>query len=302
MLPNQEFLEGGVIGFGTSLLLGIIICWLRTAVDLVHVARQRTLLAEQERLRALQAEQRVTLAYEEQRKINDLKDQFLMHVSHELRTPLTLLGSFLEIFKDFFERLEPAERTQLLTHALTSYDELVNLVDGTLDAITVTGAIPPANCETIELNEIVHNVLAHLNPSDLQAYTIHIRIDRPTHIWADKNYLYRILQNLLNNIIKYVPRQTEIIIEAIQPTLSAPIQISIQDEGPGIPLEEQPILFEKLTRLKRDTAGTTRGTGLGLYICKYLVEAMHGHITVESSGQPGDGSRFNITLPYKIQS
>src|SRR5438270_3111630 len=64
MLPDQAFVEGGVLGFGTSLGLGLLVCWLRTAVDLVHVARQRALAAEQERLLALQAEQRATLAFE----------------------------------------------------------------------------------------------------------------------------------------------------------------------------------------------------------------------------------------------
>lgn len=74
----------------------------------------------------------------------------------------------------------------------------------------------------------------------------------------------------------------------------------MQDAGPGIPPEELPLLFEKLVRLKRDLAGPTRGTGLGLYICKHLVEAMGGRIWVESSGRMGEGSRFCVTLPPYI--
>src|SRR6266567_6459400 len=128
ILPDQAFVEGGVIGFGTSLGLGLVVCWLRTAVDLVHVARQRALAAEQERLLTLLRERQATLAYEQQRKINELKDQFLLNVSHELRTPLTLLGGFLELFKEYFERMDPVERTQVLTRALASYEELVSLV------------------------------------------------------------------------------------------------------------------------------------------------------------------------------
>jgi signal transduction histidine kinase len=297
MLPDQAFLEGGVIGFGTSLGLGIIICWLRTAVDLVHDARQRTLVAEQERLLALQAEQRVKLAYEQQRHINELKNQFLDHVSHELRTPLTVLGSFLEIFKDFFDKLEPAERTQLLTHALTSYEELVNLVDGTMDAIATTGAFPLPRCEDVDIGQIVQKVLTNLHPQGIQAYTIDVQIAEYMLVWADPDYLSRILHNLLSNVIKYVPKQTTILIEAVQPAHNTPIYISVQDAGPGIPPEELAFLFEKLTRLKRDVAGTIRGTGLGLYICKYLIEAMNGHIWAESSGRPGEGSRFIIDLP-----
>lgn len=92
MLPDQAFVEGGVLGFGTSLALGLVVCWLRTAVDMVQIARQKALAAEQERLLALQAERNMTLAYEHQRQLNKLKEQFLLHVSHELRTPLTVLG------------------------------------------------------------------------------------------------------------------------------------------------------------------------------------------------------------------
>jgi len=70
----------------------------------------------------------------------------------------------------------------------------------------------------------------------------------------------------------------------------------VQDEGPGIPSEEQPLLFQKFVRLKRDLAGPIQGTGLGLYMCKQLVEAMNGTIRVESSGNKGEGSRFCLTL------
>jgi len=76
----------------------------------------------------------------------------------------------------------------------------------------------------------------------------------------------------------------------------------VQDAGPGIPPEEIPLLFEKCVRLKRDLAGPTPGMGLGLSICKYLVEAMEGHIWVESSGRMGEGCRFCLTLPPSFLS
>src|SRR5579859_5642729 len=95
-LPDQAFVEGGIIGFGTSLGLGLVVCWLRTAVDHVRVARQQALAAEQARLLTVLRERQATLAYEQQCKINEMKDQFLLNVSHELQTPLTALGGFLE--------------------------------------------------------------------------------------------------------------------------------------------------------------------------------------------------------------
>ena len=294
---GHALVERVVLGFGISLLLGLTICWLRTAVDLVHVARQQALAAEEERLRAFQAERHITLVYEQQRQVNELKDQFLLHVSHELRTPLTVSGGCLELLKQYFEELDSGERIQLLSRALASYEKLVSLVNGVLDAVTVTEAFPPARCESVPVRRVVQEVLAHLDPRDVEAYTIRLQVDEQVLVWADPQSLYHVLQNLLSNVFKYVPTQTIINIEAAQPAPFSPVCLSVQDAGPGIPPEELPLLFEKFVRLKRDLAGPMRGTGLGLYICKRLVEAMEGHIWVESSGRMGEGSHFCMTLP-----
>ncbi|HVB23269.1 MAG TPA: HAMP domain-containing sensor histidine kinase [Ktedonobacteraceae bacterium] len=294
---NPDLVERAVVGLGISLLLGLTICWLRIAVDLMHVARQQTLIAEQERLLTLQAERHTRLAYEHQRQLNELKDQFLLHVNHELRTPLTVLGSSLELFKKYFEQMDPLARSKLLTQALANYEELVSLVNGVLNSVTITGTFPPPHCESVPVFQVAQEVLAHLDPEDVRTYTIRLQVAEEILVWADPQSLYHVLQNLLSNIFKYVPTQTIISIEATQPTPLSPVCLSIQDAGPGIPPEELPLLFEKFVRLKRDVGGPTRGTGLGLSICKYLVEAMQGHIWVESSGRMGEGSRFCITLP-----
>src|SRR5579863_6746915 len=99
---NLDLVVRAVVGLGFALLIGLMICWLRIAVDLMQVARQQTIVAEQERLLTLQAERHTKLAYEHQRQLNELKDQFLLHVNHELRTPLTVLGSSLELFAKYY--------------------------------------------------------------------------------------------------------------------------------------------------------------------------------------------------------
>lgn len=113
---------------------------------------------------------------------------------------------------------------------------------------------------------------------------------------ADPLFLRQVLHNLLGNIFKYVPVETEICIAVTQDDPASPVQFSVQDEGPGIPADELPSLFDKFVRLKRDLAGSTRGTGLGLYLCKQYVEAMGGRIWVESPVYQGRGSRFCFTL------
>jgi signal transduction histidine kinase len=297
IVPDSAFQEGAIIGFGTSLGLGLVVCWLRTAVDQVHLARQQAFAAEQGRLLILLKERQSTLAYEQQCKINALKDQFLLNVSHELRTPLTVLRGSLELLRELDEYLDPMKRVQLVEEAFASQEELVDLVDRVLDATRVVGDIPMAKLAAVNVGHQLQEVLAHLDPRDCATYKIRLQVSEQVMVWADPLFLRQVLRNLFSNIFKYVPTQTEIHIEVTQADPASPVYVSVQDEGPGIPADELPLLFEKFVRLKRDMTGPIRGTGLGLYICKQLIEAMGGRIWVESSGCVGEGSRFCLTLP-----
>lgn len=296
-LSAQTIVERAALGLGIALLLGLSICWLREAIDLVHVARQQALTAEQERLLALERERQLSIGYEQQRRINEMKDQFLLNVSHELSTPMTVLGGSLELLKEYHALLEPVEREQALNQALASQEVLADLINRVVDTTTVMSGIPLAKPEAVCVYQLLQEILARLPLEHAEAYTIHLHVPAQIIVWADPLLLRQVLQNLFSNIFKYVPQQTEVHIEVTQATPSAPVCLSIQDAGPGIPIEELPLLFEKLVRLKRDLAGTTRGMGLGLYICKQLVEAMGGRIWAESSGCPGEGCRFCFTLP-----
>ena|SRR5436190_17452927 len=297
MLFYQHFLERVTVGSAISLVLGLIICWFHTAVNIVQAARARTLAAEQERSQALRVERETTLAYEHQCKLNELKDQFLLNVSHELRTPLTVLGGSLELLKVYYDELDPTMRDEALTQAIENHNRLVNLVNRVLEAITVTQEFSPAQCEAVHVQQIVQEVLSQLDLHDLEAYTFCVQVSEQVVVWADPQYLIQVLHNLLGNVFKYVPKQTKVRIATTQPTPTSAVCLSVQDAGPGISPQEIPLLFERFVRLKRDLARTTPGTGLGLYICKQLVEAMGGQIWVESSGRAGEGCRFCLTLP-----
>lgn len=290
LLPDSAFVLGGIIGFVTSLGIGLVVCWLRTAVDAAQAAERERLLAEFRERQAI-------LAYEQQLQVNDLKDQFLLNVNHELRTPLTALSGYLDMLTAYHEHMDTMKRTQMLKEAQASQVELFALVERVLDASKVVGDIPVPKPEAVNLQHLLHEVLDALSPGDRAAYLIHLQVSEQMMVWADPLFLRQVLHNLLANIFKYVPRETEICIEATQATPSSPVYLSVQDEGPGIPLDEQPLLFEKFVRLKRDMAGTTRGTGLGLYLCKQYIEALGGRIWVESPGHKDLGSRFCFTLP-----
>ena len=279
-------------GFLVALFLCSTTVGASMLVDSLEIARRN----------AEKAEQQMAVAHDQQVQINKLKDQFLLNVSHELRTPLTVLGNSLELLFEQHDYLNPTQQAEVLTLATKNHEELVSLVDRVLDAITIAKEFSPAKCEVVAVHQIVQEVLAHLDPRDIQAYVFKVSVPEQVVVWADPQFLRQVLRNLLVNIFKYVPRETEIRIEAAQLTPASSVCLAVQDAGPGIPSEELPHLFEKFVRLKRDMSGRTRGTGLGLYLCKELVEAMGGQIWVESSGRVGEGSRFCFTLPAEPPS
>jgi signal transduction histidine kinase len=296
-LPAQLLVERTVLGLGITFLLGLTICWLRAALDLISEVRQQTLTAEQERLLAVERERQAILDSEQQRHLSAMKDQFLLNVSHELRTPVTVLGGSLELLKDYAEQLGSLERERALDQALVSQEALSELINRVLDTTRMAGDTFLPKPEAIGVYRVLREVLACLAPHEVEAYTICLHVPERLMVWADPILLRQVLQNLFSNIFKYVPRQTEVHVETMQATPASPVYLSIQDAGPGIPPEELPLLFEKFVRLRRDLAGTPSGLGLGLYICRQFVEAMKGRIWAESSGRPGEGSRFCLTLP-----
>lgn len=243
-------------------------------------------------------------AYQQQHYLNELKDQFLMNVNHELRTPLTAVYGYLELLQGFGGPLDAVTQATYLTRATHGCEELLHLVGNILD--TVQGDSPgrAPHCEDLSVATVVRDALDLVDPQKRQAYSFALEIPETLTVKADQDYLHQILLNLLSNAFKYAPSQTRVVVCTMQSEStiqeiagSSRVCICVQDAGPGIPPEEIPLLFEKFVRLKRDLGGPVRGTGLGLYISKQLVEAMGGRIWVESSGKPGEGSRFCFTLP-----
>lgn len=299
---------------GSAALLteALFISYLRYLLDQAEAAHLQARQAEQQRsieheqrIEALQAEQRITIAYEQQRQLNELKDQIVLNVNHELRSPLTALCGWLDILESYHEKLDMATQAIYLHRARESTKALTRLVNNILEAGQVSGEVKYLQLEACFVARIVREELEQLDPREVEAYTIQLDIMEQLTVWADQQYLRQILRNLLSNAFKYSPRQSLVLIKAVyEDTENATVKeavphvaISVKDTGLGIPPAEQPLLFEKFVRLKRDLKGTVRGSGLGLYISKQLVEAMGGRIWIESSGRAGEGSCFCFTLP-----
>lgn len=287
-----------IIGLG---LLGL--CWavLRTYRHKLDEAKQTELAQLQETARLK------TLQVEEQRHLNQLKDQMLLHVSHELRTPLTNVAGYVELLQMYQGKVDAEILARWIDEIKQGSDQLEQLTNSILDAALVDRDGQRLNLEPTPLTPTVRKVLASFDPREIHAYAIRVDLPEQLTVWADQLALQRVLRNVLGNAFKYAPKQSPISIRADlsrQHSMSADehVCICVQDAGPGIPPDEVPLLFQKFVRLKRDLAGTMRGSGLGLYISRQLVEAMHGQIWVESSGKPGEGSCFCFTLPSADQA
>lgn len=241
---------------------------------------------------------------EQQRRLNQLKDQFILNVNHELRSPLTEVYGYLELLTEYKGQLDAETRAQFLHQAKEGCQELILLVNHVLDALEITEEMKPPQCELLEVAPLVRDVLDHIDPHREETDRLRLTVPEQLTVWANGQLLRQVVRNLLSNAFKYCPKPAAVVVnaalsdQAAQETDPAPqVCISVQDAGPGIPPEELPLLFQKFVRLQRDLSGPVRGSGLGLYISKQFVEAMDGRIWVESAGIAGQGSRFYVMLP-----
>jgi len=291
LLWERRLIIDFVLGSSSIAFAALVIGYLRSLLDIALAGREQA-----------------NRALEQQRQLNNLKDQFLLNVSHELRTPLTEVQGYLELLKDHDGKLEPAMQKTFVENAVRGCEELQTLIANVLDAMYFdeqTGKHTlVAQREPLQVLAVVQETLKGFE-QQLHGRTVELAIPETLKVWAGRLHMRQILYNLLSNALKYSPEGSPVCIQAAlwsnQPPnggkLVRQICICIKDAGPGIPQGEMLHLFGRFARLERDISGPIRGSGLGLYICKQLVEGMGGTIWVESSGVPGEGSRFCFTLP-----
>ena len=220
-----------------------------------------------------------------------LRAEFLGMVSHELRTPLTsIMGSAVAML-DASSDLDPAESRQFLRIIVDQANNMRELIGDLLDVARIeTGTLPvdPAPAELAALVDRARSVF--LNAGGRNNLDIDLAPDLPL-VKADGRRIVQVIGNLLSNAARHSPESSVIRVAAVKD--GTHVEISVVDEGRGIPAERLPHLFRKFPREDDDPGGDT---GLGLAICKGIVEAHGGRIWAESEG-PGLGARFTFTVP-----
>jgi PAS domain S-box-containing protein len=227
----------------------------------------------------------------ELKKVEKLKDEFIGLVSHELRTPLTVITGAVKTVMD--KRITQEERNELLKDVAWGAESLTTILDNLLELSRYQADRLTLSKKAVSIRETADKVsLVVGNQYPKHLISLDIPSELPSVI-VDPGRLERILYNLMDNAGKYSPEGSEVRVFARQEKEG--LVIGVCDRGVGIAPEDQQGLFELFARLEVD--GKTKGIGLGLVVCKRLVEAHGGRIWLES--KLGEGSIFLFTIPLE---
>ncbi|MGZ3535826.1 MAG: sensor histidine kinase [Thermodesulfobacteriota bacterium] len=228
------------------------------------------------------------------KELEKVRQDFVANVSHELRTPLTTIKGYAEtLLEGALQEKAAAEFVQIIKrHA----DRLTKIVEDLLTLSKIESKEFQLKSEDVLVIEIIDDAIDFVKEA-AEKKRISIRkkdISPLLSVHADRDYLGQVLINLFDNAIKYGREGGEIIISAIEES-RGDVKLSLEDNGPGIPKEDLPRIFERFYRVDRGRSRELGGTGLGLSIVKHLVQAHGGRVWAES--QLGEGSTFHFTIP-----
>jgi PAS domain S-box-containing protein len=223
------------------------------------------------------------------------RSDFVATASHELRTPLAAVYGAVRTLRREDVELSPEDTATFLEMIESESLRLAKIVDqillaGQLDADAVELKVSPCNPVEIAAG-VIESASVHL-PDGI---SLDLEANGAPSIECDENKLRQVLVNLVDNAVKYSPEGGRVTIRFDHNGTGYVIEVA--DQGLGIPVAEQDRIFEKFYRLDPQQTKGVGGSGLGLYICRELVERMDGRLTVES--QVGSGSRFRVELPAR---
>ena len=226
-------------------------------------------------------------------QVDQMRTDFVSMVSHELRNPLATIRGFGQLLRDRPESIGDEQRHHAYDVIVRQVDRMASLIDNVLDV------------SRLESDTFSYAVVPY-EPALLAAETAQeargvwsqhqIVVDAPDGLppaKGDSDRLKQVLLNLVSNACRYSAEGSTVTLRARSDGTN--LRIDVADEGAGIPAESVPLLFNRFARLRTPDAQKVRGTGLGLYISRRIVEAHGGRITVES--EPGRGSTFSVEVP-----
>jgi diguanylate cyclase (GGDEF)-like protein len=282
---------------GVDQALGWLLAWSASPPNADERARRLELMREVSQRLALVLERDALLEeaaeVEALRTVDRAKSDFIATTAHELRTPLTSLQGYTELLRG---PVEPALRDRWLSIIHVEAAQLGQVVDQLLDVSRLDSGRFQAERREFELLDVVNSVALHFAQQvSLSGHRLVVEVPNPPRVYADPTQVERVLRNLVSNALKYSPDGGEVRIAAVERS-SGEVEMCVQDYGLGIPAEWLGPVFDRFQRVERPERDSIRGTGLGLYIARQLVELNSGRIWATSEG-PGRGSTFHVTMP-----
>ncbi len=229
----------------------------------------------------------------EWKKIERKKGDFINLASHELKSPLTSIKAFTQLLQRKLKDCEDSNISHLIRRSESQVRRMENLVDGFLNFSKLDNGLLTLNKMPFDFKNFVSEMIADHYTLNVNNHGFELITDAETVLPADKNKIQLVITNLIENAIKYAPSGTP-----IQVRISSDhneVKFEIIDQGPGIAEQDALKIFDRFYRVQNTDTKQIAGFGIGLYVCKEIIELHQGNIGVEST--LGEGSRFWFTLP-----
>jgi signal transduction histidine kinase len=225
-----------------------------------------------------------------ERLVEEMKSEFVATVSHELRSPLTSIYGFAETLLREDVLFGEEERRTFLRYIASESERLTSIVDALLNVARLDTGDLQVDLAPTDVGSVVSEVVGGVKDPTTNGHRFVLDLpDAPLSVQADPDKLRQVLSALVDNAVKFSPYGGTVTVGARR-TENA-VEVSVEDEGVGIPQAEQELIFSKFYR----GGDTSSGTGLGLFIARGLVSKMGGHMSVQS--EEGKGAQFTFELP-----
>lgn len=232
-----------------------------------------------------------------QKKLELVRKEFVANVSHELRTPLSVIKGYVETLVDGHQEISLPDRERFLRTIQRHTERLNSLLEDLLTLSRLESVNPGLRRETTSLDTLIAGIVDdyHARPAAAQHQLTFAADPAVPPLLVDPLKLGQVLENLIDNAIKYTPKGSHITVSS--QLRNDDVVIRVRDNGPGIPAEDVPHLFERFYRVDKGRSREKGGTGLGLSIVKHIVQLHGGKVWVESI--LGQGSAFHFSLPLR---
>ncbi len=231
------------------------------------------------------------------KRLEVVRKEFVANVSHELRTPLSVIKGYVETLVDDHQTMPLADRDRFLRTIQRHTERLNALLEDLLTLSRLESINPGLRREPADLAKLIDAVVEDIRTrAEAADHVVHVEVDaRIGEVLIDARRLTQVFENLLQNACKYTPKGSRI--EVTARIDGTQIEACVRDNGPGIPAEDLPHIFERFYRVEKGRAREKGGTGLGLSIVKHIVQLHGGRVWAESGA--GQGTAFFLRIPLR---